>query len=905
MRVRASHHGRIRPARRRGRGGPHRRARARGATGRGPSVHGPRRRSVALLAALAGLALAARFGAHFETDWLWFRELGQERVYLTLLGRRWLAAGVAGFATSAFLLANVLIVECAAPPAAGLLGRARARRWRRAVLAAEVGVAIVAGTVVAQRVAATDWTHIALWLHRRDFGVRDPLFHRDVGWFVFSLPLYRDASQWLLWTTTVALVGAIGAHAATGAIRAQPAPIAGTRTARAHILALGALSVALVAWRHRLDQFGLELPRRGGTVPGAGYTDVHVELPWMRVLVVVACAGAVMLAVAAVRRRSALPAVAIAMVAVAEIVNPAILPTVVQRLVVDPQTLSRERPYLADAVSMTQRAYALDRVAEVPLPANARITAAELRRNRDVLRNVQLWDTDVLRPEIAQQQAIGSYYAFPGVTVDRYPDGRGTRGVLLAERELDIGRLAPAGRTWANDRLAYTHGYGLVAVPAGDGGVDAEGKPRFLTAEFGRGRPPTELREPRLYYGAQPRGAQPFTLVRTDRAEVEKPLAGDAPEPEYHYDGPAGVALGGVLRRSVFALRFGDANLVLSQTLGAHPRILLHRDVDDRLRTLAPFLEWERHPQAAVVDGRILFLVHGYTTSKTFPYSAPVRMDGRRINYLRGSVLATVDAFTGHVTMYATDPADPLVRAWSSVFPTLFTPGAEMPAGLRAHMRYPQDLFAAQSRVWATYHIDDVGDFYTRADAWKRPADVSGPVQHVGGLRTRSRRPGASPRLRPSYVLARLPGDRRPRFMLTTLFTPYSEENLSGYLAGSLDARGRARLTQLSLPRSRRILGPAQVSRQILTSPGVNGALRLLNQETTDLGARAVNIVEVGDPRVLPVGDSFLYVQVVYVTARGTGVTRLRLVTVFLNGRVGYGPTLRAALAHARAVAGR
>jgi uncharacterized membrane protein (UPF0182 family) len=275
-----------------------------------------------------------------------------------------------------------------------------------------------------------------------------------------------------------------------------------------------------------------------------------------------------------------------------------------------------------------------------------------------------------------------------------------------------------------------------------------------------------------------------------------------------------------------------------------------------------------------------------------------VRFRGSVVNYVRAPVVATVDAFSGAVTMYLTDPGDAIARAWREAFPSLFLDAARMPAGVRAHLRYPPDLFDAQSQVWATYHIGNVDDFYTRADAWKRPADVSGPIQRVGTLRhgTLSR---GTPQSRPSYVLARLPGERREQFMLTTAFTPYSEENMTGYLAGTLDDAGRPTLTQLSLPRSRRVLGPAQVSRQILSSPGVSDRLRLLNQETTDLGDRSVNIVEISDPRVVPVGDAFLHVLAIYVTARGTGVTRLRLVTVFLNGRVGYGDTLDDALRRA------
>jgi uncharacterized membrane protein (UPF0182 family) len=587
------------------------------------------------------------------------------------------------------------------------------------------------------------------------------------------------------------------------------------------------------------------------------------------------------------------------MVAVAELVNPAVLPAAVQRFVVEPQTLTRERPYLVDAMTMTRRAYGLDRVADRPVPAAAAISNRELRANRDVIQNIQLWDTSVLQPEIAQQQAIGSYYGFPQITVDRYQRAGKAEGLIVAERELDLSHLDPSGRTWANDRLAYTHGYGLVAVPAGDAGVDDQGKPRFVTSEFGAGRPPAEVREPRVYFGVQPPLAQPWVIVRSRRQEVEKPLPGNSREPDYHYSGGAGISMSSTLRRGLFALRYGDLNLLLSETLGTHPRILLHRDVGDRLRNLAPFLHFDS-PEVAVVDGRITFLAHGYTTSDSYPYAARTRvLGGTEVNYLRAPVVATVDAFTGHVTMYPTDADEPIMRAWQAAFPTLFTPVAKMPADVRAHLRYPRALFNAQARIWATYHIQDVDDFYTKADAWKRPADVSGPIQRLGNLRNRVAPSGRTPRLRPEYVLARLPDQPHEQFMLTTMFTPYSEENLSGYLTGTVDELGRPSLTQLSLPRSRRVLGPSQVSRQILASPGVSGRLRLLNQETTDLGDRSVNIVEISDPRVVPIGDSLLYAQTIYVSARGSGAARLRLVTVFLNGRVGYGKTLDDALRNA------
>ncbi len=549
---------------------------------------------------------------------------------------------------------------------------------------------------------------------------------------------------------------------------------------------------------------------------------------------------------------------------------------------------------------MTQLAYGLDRVAERALPANAAITPAELRANRDVLSNIQLWDTDVLRPQIDQQQSIGSYYTFPSTTVDRYRRGKRVQAMILAQRELDVTRLDPSGRTWANDRLAYTHGYGLVAVPAG--AVGPSGQPKFVTSEFGAGRAPTQVRQPRIYYGVQHRGAQPWVVVDSHRREIEKPLPGNAPAPDYHYDGPGGIPIGGLLSRSVFALRFGELNLALSETLDRGSRMVLHRDVGERLRTLAPFLIWEKRPEVFVADGRVKFLAHGYTTSSSFPYSARSTVAGRSVNYIRGAVVATVDAFSGRVNIYAVDGQDPILRAWREVFPTLFKPGSRMPRDVRAHLRYPRELFDAQSEIWATYHIDNIDDFYTKADAWERPAEISGPVQKVGAIRFRYKH--QSPRMNPYFLLARRPGDRHPQFMLTTVFTPHSQENLSGYLTGTMDGEGRPQLTQLTLPRSRLVLGPSQVSRQILATPGVGNNLRLLNQETADLGNQAVNAVELSEPRVVPVGDAFLYVQPIYVTSQGSGVTRVRLVTVYLNGHVGYGRTLSQALRVAQAAAG-
>jgi uncharacterized membrane protein (UPF0182 family) len=860
-------------------------------------------RSAVLLSALGAITATARLYAHFQTDWLWFHELGQERVFWTMLVSRWLAGMAIGCTTALVLLVNFLVMDRAAPRTPA--GRPLPAPARRMLLAGYIMVAAGAGLVAGRVVGLHSWQRILLWLHRTEFGVTDPEFHRDLGFYVFSLPLYHQLALWFFALAAVALASAVVGYLANGAIRFRPRPDVATRAARIHLLVLGAALLLAGATLHRLAQFALELPRSGVDLPG-GYTDFHVQLIWLRVLIGLSLAGAAVLLLCALRRRGSLvvPAAALAIVAVAELAGPGTLPSLVQRYFVDPQTLSRERPYIRRQIRFTQLAYGLDRVAEQQLPAGGTISNAALREHHDVLDNVQLWDPRVLQSDIDEHQSIGSYYSFPNLTIDRYREHGRPEAMLVAERELDLARLEPSGRTWANDRLAYTHGYGLVAVPAGH--VDAAGRPTYTNAEFAPGTAATRLTEPRLYYGVQPRGAQPWVVTRTRRSEIEKPVSGAAPEPADHYNGTGGIEVGGRLRRAVLALRFGDLNFLISPTIGDRSRLMLHRDIGERVRRLAPFLRWEERPQVTVIDGRIVFLLYGYTSSASYPYATPIVSGGRRINYLREAAVATVDALSGQVAVYATGD-DPILRAWRGVFPTLFRPEAQMPPGVRAHLRYPQALFDAQARIWATYHAGDVEEFYTRVDDWQAPADLSGPLDRVGSIRFRPRADRSpesdavrAPRVHPSYELGRLPGDPRDHFMLTTTFTPHGQENMTGYLAGFLGAGGRLQLSQLTVPRTRLTLGPAQVARRILSTPAIGDRLRLLNAETTDLGDRAVEAVQLGELRVVPIDKSFLYVLPVYVTAAGHGVTRLRLVTVYLNGNVGYGRDLDEALARAQ-----
>jgi uncharacterized protein len=847
----------------------------------------PRTRALLVLGALGIAGGVVAVLARVYTDLIWFQELGVVRAYWTTLKWKILAHGIVGLGTTCFVLLNLTVVVRRTG------GRPDRLVWRQWQLVYPV-VAIAAGVICMQARPDDSWQLLLLWANRSDFGVDDPLFHRDVGYFVFSLPLYQQVARWWLETLAMASAATFGAYAAAGALRA----------ARAHLLTLAALALAVVAWRVRHEQLSLVLPREPPQLPGASYTDEHVVLPVLSVLALAAPAGAILSLCAAVRRVPPLLVAALSLVAVAAIVARSELPPLVERFDVQPQELTRARPQLERTIAATVRAFALDRVDVRSLPANDRLSAEDIRANRRTLDNVPLWDSQVLRPALDDLQSIGRYYRFRSLTVDRYTVDGELRVMTVAARQLDRSRLGPEPPGWATQRFAYTHGYGVVAVAAT--GTDSERQPRFAQRPFDGGPNPLGLREPRIYYGEGQDRSPPYVIVNSRRGEIDAPAPGSQ-APGYHYDGSGGIALSSWWRRAAFAARFGDLRLLLTGTVTDRSRIILHRDVRDRLLAVAPFLRWERRPQTAVIDGRVQFVFHGYTTTPNYPYSALVRMGGDRVSYARDAAVATVDAFSGRVSLYVADQEDPILRAWRAAYPDLFQP--QMPAQLRERLRYPRLLFSAQVEAYETYHAGDATAFWNGTDAWQRPQQIAGPVEDVGEIHfpdpgrqldaDERRDDDVDPddwKARPEYLFARLPGDASEQFMAVMPFTPRGGENLVGYLAGAVDERGRARLTLLSLPRDRLALGPSQATRRILAHPAVSRRLELLNRESRDLGDAAVNRTILGAPRIVPVAGSLVHVQPLYLTAAGNGVPRLQLVTVIANGRVGYGRTLRAAL---------
>ena len=661
----------------------------------------PRTRALLLVGTLSLISGIATLAARVYTDAAWFGEVQQPAVYWSGLAWRVLPLAFAGLGTACFVLVN--------------LKRATAHRPAR------LAAALATGLIVHK----PHWEQLALWAHRTDFGATDPIFHRDAGFYVFTLPLYEQTARWLL--ETIVIAAALTA-AAYGLER-------NLKRAKRHLIVLAALGLLVTAWRLRLDQFALVLPHGHAVVPGATHTDVHIRLPLLRAARLLTLAGAAFAAYAAIRRinpaKLLVPGLTIAVVAGAA----GGLPDLIETLDVSPQALARERPYVEAAIAATRRAYALDALTTRQLDTPGTLTGQAIDDNDQAIANVPLWDSGVLRPALNETRAQGGYYSFGSITVDRHDD----RLLTLAARRLDLKHVEHD--SWANTHFAYTHGYGVTAVRGGE--TDDDRYPKLEQ---------TPLTQPRIYFGERAPHDPPFVILNSRRAEVEQP---SPDKPSYRYDGRGGIPIGSALKKAAFAIRFQDLDLFLTETITSASRIAIHRDALERVQTLAPFLDWDTKPQTVVTDGRVEFLFHGYTSSDHYPYSEPVN----GVNYLRAPALAVVDAFDGKTTLYATDTKDPILTAWRKTFPSLFK------TELRTNLQplYPKRLFNAQARILETYHADRRHRPLERRRRLeprpraRRPGRGGGPPPVPGGQPG-----GARPPELPAHPPARRPRPKGP-----------------------------------------------------------------------------------------------------------------------------------------------
>ncbi len=867
-----------------------------------------RTRIVALLIAggLLVLLLSLRGIARFYTDYLWFDSLDRTDVW-----GRVLLAKVALFLifTAAFFILiwiNLMIVERLAPkvrppgPEEELLSRFHAMlsgRTRLVRLAVSVLFSLLAASGVSNQ-----WEEWLLFVNRKSFGVTDPLFNTDIGFYVFRLPFLSFLVNWGFAALMILLVVVGIAHYLHGGIRLQVAP--GSQrvlpSVKVHLSAILAGLALVKAADYWLSRYELTVSDRG-VVDGALYTDVKAKLPALNLLLLISLAAVILLVVNLRRRGWVLPTLAVVLWAFTALVAGNMYPAFVQRFQVDPNTTDRESVYTADNISATRAAYSLVPDADVALeifdytenPAPAQLQAAA-----QTVRNARILDPLTLTDTFDKDQGERDFYRFsPVLDVDRYEvDGELTQ-VVLAARELNLSELG----SWERQHVAITHGYGVAISRANV--TDVRGSPVFITGGLPVEVDPAialELDEPQIYVGEALEG---YALVGATRDEVDY-VDGQGNEESFRYTGDGGVNMGSFLRQAAFALRFGQLDPLISDFVDSDTRIIYIRDAQDRVQSVAPFLEFDSDAYPVVFEGRIHYVLDAYTTTDRYPYSQRADTSGLSssaelaatgVNYVRNSVKAVVDSYDGDVTLYVMPVRDPIVEAWQSAFPDLFTDFSEMPEGLRDHLRFPTDLFTLQTNMWSSYQVSDPEALIIGTERWAVAQDpgrsvlAGGTAEAVVGdrglLTSRERRVPAY------YSLIQLPGEEDVSFVALRSFVPTSEDDsrkeLTAFMVGETRSDGTSRLVSFEMS-NLLAPGPAIVASNVSTNPDISRELTLLNDQGS--------LVDFGDMLLLPIEDSLLYVRPMYVRAQGTQIPLLAGVIASVGNRTALGKTLGEAL---------
>ncbi|MGH9177079.1 MAG: UPF0182 family protein [Acidimicrobiales bacterium] len=859
----------------------------------------PVRTMVFLGLAVVGLALTSARGiARFYTDYLWFDSLGFTSVWTGVL---WSKVGLALVFTGVFtalLWGNLAVARRLAPPVrppgpeeeglAPLLGLVD-RRPRLVHGAAAVLFGLFFGASVAPQ-----WDEWILFRNSVSFGVDDPLFGRDVGFFVFRLPFLAFVVNWLFAALGIVAAMTAGAHYVYGGLRFQVARRRVTPQATAHLSVLfGALAV-VKALGYYLDRFELALSQRG-VVHGAAYTDVNAQLPAIDLLIVISLLTAALFVYNIRQQRWTLPAVAVGLWALVALVAGTIYPALIQRFRVEPAESNKEAPFIERNIAATRAAMGLENVTVRDFAYDEELRPEALVANAETIRNVRLWDPQVMRRTYQRLQEVRTFYRFTDVDVDRYGVEDEQTQILLSARELSPDSLP--SDTWENRHLAFTHGYGAVLSPAN--AVTSDGQPDFLVKNIPpQGEPP--ITQPRLYHGEAIGG---YAIVNSGRDEIDY-LREDGTAVTNRYDGKGGVGVGSILRRVAFALRFGDVNPAISGFMTSDSRILYKRDIRERVETIAPFLHYDADPYPVVIDGRITWIIDAYTTSDRYPYAqaadrarvGPSSGLGHRFNYVRNSVKVAVDAYDGDPVFYRVDPHDPIAAAYAKAFPKLFRDHDEVPDELRAHFRYPEDLFRVQTDMWGRYHIGDAKEFYSQSDRWSLAQDPgSGAPAPATGAPGEPAPPGpmGERRMEPYYLLMRLPQAPATEFLILQPFVPFSEDDsrreLSAFMVAKADPADYGKLEVFVMPRDRQVDGPAIVNARINQEPEVSQLITLLS--------RAGSEVLLGNLVIIPIEHSLIYIRPLYVQATGANaVPELKKVIVAFGDRIAVRDTFQQAL---------
>ncbi len=869
----------------------------------------PRRRRW-IIAAIVVLIIIIAFlhtFAVFYTDALWFSSVDLHAVWIRLFEVKAGLMLIFSLIFAVLLTGSLLVAERLAPRGPAIdaedefVKRYREvigpyARWLRVVVI--VGLSLIVGSQ-----ALGQWQNWLLFRYSTTFHTTDPQFHRDVSYYVFILPFEQFLVHWALVALIVVLLVTLLSHYLNGGIRLQ-GPRPRVRPAvKAHISVLLGLVALVKAVGYYLARFNLDLSSNG-YVQGAGYTDVHARLPALELLILVSLAAAVLLIYNIRRQGWALPILGVGLWFLVALSAGTIYPAVIQALRVNPSQNSLERPYIQRNIDATRTAMGINHVQQLAYPASPNLTPTQLDANSDTLANVRLWDPTQTGSTFDRYQDLRSYYQFNTLAIDRYKvDGQETP-VTVGVREINDSDLPPASSSWVNTTLQYTHGYGMVISPAN---VSTSGVPDFAVGNV----PPIStqglptITQPAVYFGLDNSG---YVVADSKQPEIDYQLS-NGTNVETHYTGDGGVQLSSMFKQAMFALRFGSLNLLISNQITPQSRIMFDRGIQARVSKAAPFLALDADPYPVLLDGQIDWVQDAYTITDDYPYAqnadSTVVPQGSGLsgtfNYVRNSVKVLINAYTGKMTFYVQDPNDPIIQTWEKAFPSMFTPASKMSSELRAHLRYPEDIFAVQATMYGRYHITNANSFYSAADAWTlSPSPGSGsPSSALQTTVTTNAQgeevsTGQLVRMAPIYQEFQEPGQNQQSFTLLDAFVPVSGQSqiqtLSGFMIAACDPGHYGQLQMFVTPRDNPAKGPSIEAAQIDATTAISQKISLLNQN----GSTAL----LGNLLMVPVANSLLYVQPLYVASSRNAIPTLQQVIVgYGTQEAGIGPDLQSALA--------
>jgi uncharacterized membrane protein (UPF0182 family) len=796
-------------------------------------------------------------GTSIYPDWLWFENMGFSPVFWTmLLGKFGFGLMVWLFLTLIFGV-NIYIADRLCPRV-GTGGTFKVADdyvsqfgLSPAMLKILVSAFILFLPFYIASKSSTQWDLLLRFLFQQPFGSNDPIFNRDIGFYLFSMPFYIFIQNGLFVLFIVAVPATMAWYLKNGALKIEGDLdlIQGAQTSlpkitlaenvKKHLIFLGGIIVLLLAWAYRLKMFGLLYSNQGPAF-GASYTDVHIKILAYKIIVLVSIGLAVVLFINAFKLRAKIIWIsAVIWVGVLLVLGTG-FPILIQKFIVKPNELAKEAPYIAHNIDFTREAYNLKKIKEVNFEVKDQLSAQDLKQHDVTIQNIRIWDERPLLQTYRQIQSIRLYYDFNNVDVDRYFVDNQYRQIMLAARELVVNKLPPQANTWVNRHLTYTHGYGLAASPVN--AVTGEGLPSLFIKDLPPSfKPDLTVVRPEIYYGEK---TDEYVLVKTNAREFDYPK-GDK-NVFTTYDGKGGIRINSFFRRLLFSIEFLDPQILFTTYLNPESRIMFKRRLNRRTSAIAPFLDYDGDPYLVVSSGKLYWIQDAYTTSSMYPYShrSYGNFKKRRLNYIRNSVKVTIDAYNGDVVFYMMDEKDPIIKTYARIFPDLFKSFKEMPPDLKAHIRYPKDLFKIQMQTYTKYHMEDVQVFYNQEDLWQIPDEVYGERRQE---------------MEPYYIIIKLPQRRKEEFFLMAPFTPSKKDNMIGWLAAQCDQPNYGNLLVYKLPKEKLVYGPMQIEARVDQQTEISRELSLWGQR----GSRVIR----GNLLAIPVGETFVYVEPVYLEA--------------------------------------